>query len=678
MNTVIGLEAITREDVEIAGGKGANLGELIREGFPVPPGFVVTASAYQQFVDAISDETPCPPADMRALILESLLPDTLQAAIFKHHQQMQSKFNRTFVYAVRSSATAEDLADASFAGQHDTYYYVTEENLSEMVRKCWASLWSDAACSYRDSQGINHHTVSMAVVVQVMIESEVSGITFTANPVSGNQNEIVTEASWGMGAAIVDGRVSPDQYIFDRSEQSLASKKIADKKFMVPPTLEEDHSRLSPVPESQRRLETLSNEQLNTINEWAEKSERYFGKPQDLEWSIEADEFYILQSRPITTLAEKDDMIPEGEYVLFKPMAENFTDPLLPLSQDIFIRLFPVLTMIRGRAYLNIRDLRPLLPFNMSSTQIAEWAYLSDASNFKPKISILKSIGLSAILYVNYLIIGVFYLRTDNLPDDFMSSFRGAWRKVVNDDTVDAPGLMEKLFFRHRFFEPAGNMPLLVNLSAPRYIVLMGILAKLLKSWLPDLREDAASYLTSGTEGILSTNMGRHIWQLSQVARQSPEVTQIILANEPKHTLPCLQDTAAAAPFVRELNEFLSIHGHRTLKEFELNSVRWEEDPTPVIAMIRNYLQSDVDPTATEAKVEAERIDFEKQIRAGLSSRFLESTFGWRWQLIEYLRRKAKYFIRLRENSRFYHIMVFYGVRLKIQKSGRNCLEAAN
>ena len=506
----------------------------------------------------------------------------------------------------------------------------------------------------------------MAVVVQVMIESDISGITFTANPVSGNQNEIVTEACWGMGAAIVDGRVSPDQYVFDAQRRDWVSKKIADKKFMVPPTLEAESSRLSPVPALQRRQETLDQAQLDTALEWAEKAEKYFGKPQDLEWSIEGEDFYILQSRPITTLNVNQDVIPEGKYVLFKPMAENFTDPLLPLSQDIFIRLFPMLTMIRGRAYVNIRDLRPLFPFKISNQKIAELAYSSESQDFKPKLSIFKSLGLLLILYVNYLIMGVFYYRTDNMPDDFMTSFRRTWQRAVDDDTIDAPGIMEQLFFRHRFFEPAGNMPLMVNLSAPRYIALMGVLGKLLKYWLPDLRDDAASYLTSGTEGILSTDMGRQIWQLAQTARQSPDVTRIMTQYEPKLALPALRESPAASLFLDELQNFLNMHGHRTLKEFELNSVRWEEDPTPVIAMIRNYLQSDADPTATEKRVETERQAFEKQIRAELQPKFLESVFGWRWQLIEFLRNKAKYFIRLRENSRIYHIMVFYGARLKI------------
>ena len=674
MSKVVSLEQLNRDSVSVAGGKGANLGELIQQGFPVPPGFVVTARAYSDFVENW-DLGAMSPDQIRRQIMDEPATGPLIEEIQTCHTDLQAVINRPYVYAVRSSATAEDLGDASFAGQHDTYYYVTPDELPHMVKKCWTSLWSDAACSYRDSQGIDHSTVHMAVVVQLMVESDISGITFTANPVTGDSDEILTEASWGMGAAIVDGRVSPDQYTYSRPRGQLAGKRIADKKFMVPATLKADQSRLVPVPALLRRKETLSAQQFDTLIEWAIRSEDYFGKPQDLEWAFHGDEFYILQSRPITTLKKPEDEIPEGEYVLFKSIAENFTDPLLPLSQDIFLRLFPIMSIIRGRIYINIKHIRPLLPFKMNSQQVAELAYLSDAGKHKPRLSFLKLLGLGVILYLNYLIMGVFYYRTARLPDDFMDSFRTRFNDVVNDDSIDAPGAMEKLFFRSRFFEPAGNMVFIVNLSAPRYVFILGVLGKLLKFWLPDLRDDAASYLTSGTDGILSTDMGRRIWFLAQQARLSPRVVEIIQGNEPRDALLQLQQDPDAANFMQQINQFLAIHGHRTLKEFELNSVRWEEDPTPIIAMIRNYLQSDSDPTRTEQQVETQRSEFAQEIRGALKEKFLESSFGFRWRTIEALRKAAKYYIRLRENSRFFHIMGFYAVRKKVLKIEAELLE---
>ena len=225
--SLIGLDQISQEHLNTAGGKGANLGELIKQGFPVPPGFVVTAQEYAAFLDGLdipaNDDIPADTeaflADIRTKILATPLNESLLDEIKRHHEILAATRPSDLVYAVRSSATAEDLADASFAGQHDTYYYVTADSIGLMVKKCWASLWSNAAFSYRHTQGIEHRTVYMAVVVQEMVRSDVSGVTFTADPVSGNNSVIITESSWGMGAAIVDGRVSPDQYLVDKSKQ---------------------------------------------------------------------------------------------------------------------------------------------------------------------------------------------------------------------------------------------------------------------------------------------------------------------------------------------------------------------------------------------------------------------------------------------------------------------------
>ena len=462
---VISLEEASRTDIASAGGKGANLGELIQSGFPVPPGFIVCAEVYEAFMGNLNIPKRSNDAygsaeyrdQVQSQILENKIPAGILDEISSHHsatlKKVPLKQSATELqYAVRSSATAEDLGDASFAGQHDTYYYVTELQLHEMIKKCWASLWSDAAFSYRVSQGIDHHSVNMAVIVQVMIQSEISGVTFTADPVSGDQNLIVTESSWGMGAAIVDGRVSPDQYIVRKDTEVVQSKRIADKKFMVPASIADTDSRLSPVPASLRLSETLSASRLDTLTHWAKKSEAYFGSQQDIEWAFTADEFFILQSRPVTVMGQKEDEIPRGEFVLFKPLAENFTDPLLPLSQDLFVKLFPMMVIIQGRVYTRLSHVRPLFPFKMTNEQIAQLAYLSSSSEVKPILSIIGLLRLATILLVAHLILGVLFRRTSNLPVDFMDSFRHSFKKVVDDDRVDAYGALESLFFKSRFF----------------------------------------------------------------------------------------------------------------------------------------------------------------------------------------------------------------------------------
>ncbi len=327
------LKDVTKTDIEQVGGKAANLGALLAHGFPIPPGFVVCAGVYRKLLSGI--DTSAPSEAIRRRLVDAPLPITASQEILRAHERLQSNSKEPIICAVRSSATAEDLGDASFAGQHATYYYVDGQNLIEMVRKCWASLWSDAAVSYRQSQGIDHAGVMMAVLVQEMIPSDVSGVTFTVNPVSGDTQEIVTDATWGMGAAIVDGRVSPDHFMVRRADFAIQRKRIANKKSMVSSHLPPDDTRMAEVPFERRHVSCLSDEMLIEVSRWSVKAEQYFGTPQDVEWAIHENRYYMLQSRPITIMGEESFAPGEKrKLVLFKAAAENFTEPVLPLTQD--------------------------------------------------------------------------------------------------------------------------------------------------------------------------------------------------------------------------------------------------------------------------------------------------------------------------------------------------------
>ena len=316
------LSTYQKQDVELVGGKAANLGELASHGFPVPPGFVICSDEYATAIAAL--ESGVDRETFREVIDASFLSQEVRDGIEQCHQSLQADRSSTLVYAVRSSATAEDLGDASFAGQHGTFYYVTYDDLIPMIKKCWLSLWSDEAMAYRDTQGIEHHKVLMAVVVQEMIRSDISGVTFTANPLTGTTKEIVTDATWGMGAAIVDGRVTPDHYVLLRQDLTISSRKIANKSHMVSTTRMNDGGRMIAVPHHLRQVPCLDDDQIVAVAKWALEAEEHFGAPQDLEWALRDGTYYMLQSRPITTLLDNVDEEPETrKLVLFKPFAEN-------------------------------------------------------------------------------------------------------------------------------------------------------------------------------------------------------------------------------------------------------------------------------------------------------------------------------------------------------------------
>ncbi|MCP4150775.1 MAG: hypothetical protein GY757_23720 [bacterium] len=684
MNTMIlKLKDVHAGDVEIAGGKGANLGEMINHGFPIPPGFVIASTVCKAFFnhinlhEEIKELNTMSPLlhgkisiNARKKILKAPFPRPLEKKLFETHASLQKKSAKELTYAVRSSATLEDHANTSFAGQHETYYYVTKSRLPEMIKCCWASLWNPEAVSYRTSRGIDHTSVFMAVVVQEMILSEVSGVTFTANPVTGSTDEIITESCWGMGAAIVDGRVTPDQYVLNR-DGSLLEKRIAAKRFMNPPLPEDNRDiRFVEVPYKKRKQETLSIEMVRQITQFSLKSEAHFGTPQDVEWAITDGQLYLLQSRPITILGREEigkDI--KKKLVIFKPLLENFTEPLTPLTCDLLSREAPPgCTMVRGWGYIEIKYLRPILPFKITDEEVAKILYSFGPERPPMKVSVPRLILFFFIFFVGYLCIGTFFARTRKLPDDFMERFRELCREVEKDPAYDIKRSFARLWSWswYRFFDPLASMPVLVNLTSLRYLKAMHMLRPLLHRWVPGIRKDAALVLCAGADGALSTAMGHCIKQLGITARSNKKVRELFTSHKPEALLTLLEAEPEAAGFLEQLQTFLDKYGHRTVKELELRSPRWEENPTPVLGMIRNFIP--VEPADNTAKTEPGQVrsQLEKTIRQKLAEYPFEGITGLRWRLLRFLIGHCKYYIKLRENSRFYHVMSFTIIRRKI------------
>ncbi|RLK62744.1 phosphoenolpyruvate synthase [Atopobacter sp. AH10] len=320
-------DEIGKEDIPEVGGKGANLGELTAMGLPVPPGFCVTSRGYQRFVDyAKLDDvvakilSHCDVDDAKALAILSeeirqrfqkspVAPD-LEEEIRSAYQRFAERIHvQDPEVAVRSSATAEDLPDASFAGQQDTYLHIKgADDLIDHVRKCWASLWTARAIYYREKQHFNHFDVALSAVVQKMVKSEKSGVMFTANPINSSTDEMMINSSWGLGEAVVSGSVTPDEFIVDKASRRVIEQNIAHKKCMVVKNPEGIGTVQVPVAEQlgEEYVEksSLTPEELEILIDNGLKVEKLYGSVQDTEWGLDEDthEFYFLQSRPITTL----------------------------------------------------------------------------------------------------------------------------------------------------------------------------------------------------------------------------------------------------------------------------------------------------------------------------------------------------------------------------------------
>ena len=684
------LDEVGSAATTLVGGKAANLGELLRHGFPVPSGFVLTTSASKLFNESINfhaqlaKQTFASPlqlersaAQLRALIVDAEFPAVLGHAVEQAHQALAAR--RELIYAVRSSATTEDGSTASFAGQHETYYYVSAGELPTMIKHCWASWWSATATAYRHRHGIAQTSGHMAVICQEQIRSDVSGVTFSVNPATGDTQEIVTEASWGMGAAIVDGRVTPDRYIVRRTDSNIVERRIADKKLMVPPDLSNNQRvRLRDVPTAKRRQPTLLDVQIAEVATRALEAETVFGTPQDIEWAYADGHFFMLQSRPVTTRTQADgEMPPPGRYVIFKPLIENFTEPLTPLTVDLLrAALPPDYTFIRGRIYGDLDRQRRLLPFKVSDQELGEYLYLAQRPDFSAlPIDWLKLPLVLTAAALIYLLCGVFLTRTARLPDDFMAPFRDRCQRAIDDENLDASRALLTLGMPYGHFLAAGNMPMQVNLASGRYFFWLLLVRLLIERWCPDLPSDTTALLCAGSTGVKSTHMGHAIAQLAERARAQPRVAIILRETAPAAILPALQTEPQAQDFLAGLDGFLAEHGHRTAKEFELSQPRWAEEPTLVLSMIRNYLLVENLPEAQETHARNRRASLLKRVHEYLSKLPAEHLTNWRGRLVDYCIGRAKYFAKSRENSRYYHIMIWRVLRHKILQSEARLLK---
>ncbi|NLA39484.1 MAG: phosphoenolpyruvate synthase [Methanomicrobiales archaeon] len=319
MPNVLWLEEIKKEDLISVGGKGASLGEMASLGLPVPKAFAVTAQAFRRFLieegieDKIfhrlerldvddNDALESVSREVQDIVLSVGIPDYIREDIIDAYARMGDGGE---VVAVRSSATAEDLPEASFAGQQETFLNVLgNDDLLEAVQRCWASLYGARAIYYRAKQGFDDRSVNIAVIVQDLIRSEKSGVMFTSHPVTGEPLTIV-EGSWGLGEAVVSGSVSPDNYVFDLRSGRVVDSLIAEKEIMIVPEGERGVKTVKLSPE-ERIAPVLSDDEVARLAAFGKIAEDHYGVPQDVEWAIVGSEIFILQSRPITTIRRPD------------------------------------------------------------------------------------------------------------------------------------------------------------------------------------------------------------------------------------------------------------------------------------------------------------------------------------------------------------------------------------
>lgn len=312
MELVRNFKNLDKNDVALAGGKGASLGEMTKAGIPVPPGFVLLSAAFERFLEETDlnvevdhiiknvkhediNSVEKASIKIRDLIADADMPEDIAKEIKAEFKKLDAQY-----VAVRSSATAEDSSVASWAGELESFLNTTDKDLLEKVKKCWSSLFTPRAIFYRFEKKLHDTKVSVAVVVQKMIQSEVSGITFSVHPVTEDKDQMIIEAGWGLGEAIVSGMVTPDAYVVDKKDFSIMDINVAEQAKQIIKTSK--GTKFVDVEDDKKEEQKLTGAQIVELAKICVNIEKHYGFPVDIEWAWEKKVFYIVQSRPITTL----------------------------------------------------------------------------------------------------------------------------------------------------------------------------------------------------------------------------------------------------------------------------------------------------------------------------------------------------------------------------------------
>jgi phosphohistidine swiveling domain-containing protein len=711
---------IDRAALPVTGGKAANLGELIRAGLPVPPGFCVTTVVYELVargggagLGAILDDlAETPPEDTarladlaataRANLLAAPVPGDLVQAIATAYKELGNGV--PVPVAVRSSATAEDLPHASFAGQQDTYLNVVgDESLLEAVQRCWASLWTDRAVSYRAANGIDPRSVRLAVAVQRMVEATVAGVLFTANPLTGRRRQAVIDASPGLGEAVVSGVVNPDHFVVNTANGEIVERRLADKRVAVRAAAGGGTQR---VDVSGRRGEaSLREDQILALAALGARVEAHYGTPQDTEWAIDGDGgIWLLQARPITTLFPLPASAPATDddlrvYFSFN-VAQGVYRPLTPMGVQAFRLAASSIASLVGRPTSDpytgpasftdaggriFLDITPVLRTTLGSRLLDRGAQIGEARSAPILRSLAADPRLAPVARPRWsfwrvvlllLIRGRIPLRVAQAllrPAEARARVArlGAELRALGDVPRDADAeqrlrAVDRLLlgFPPRIF-PGVALVFASGLAA------YALAGKLLGNLATD---DERQVVLRALPHNPTTEMNLALWALARETRADPAAARTMRETPPEQLAQDYPDGTLPPKLQANLADFLRLYGHRGVAEIDLGLPRWSEDPTYILGVLTNYLRLDNPELAPglqfrRAMQEAEEMVAELTYRAGRKGRL-------RGALVGFLLNRARALAGLREVPKFYAVLVLARARTLLWEIGEELGEA--
>lgn len=621
---VLGFQEMEKTHLLLVGGKGLHLGELSKiEGIQVPEGFCVTTAGYQKAIEqnetyhALLDRLTMLKVEdrdqigeisrkIRQLIMEVEIPSDVVKAVTHY----LSQFGEEHAYAVRSSATAEDLPHASFAGQHDTYLHIIgKEAILQHISKCWASLFTDRAVIYRMQNGFDHSQVYLSVIVQRMVFPQASGILFTADPITSNRKLLSIDASFGLGEALVSGLVSADCYKVQEGE--IVNKRIATKKLAVYGR-KEGGTETKQIDSDLQNTQTLTEQQILQLARIGRQIEAYFGCPQDIEWCLVDDTFYIVQSRPITTLYP----IPEAndqEYHVYVSVGHQqmMTDPMKPLGLSFFLLTTPApMRKAGGRLFVDVTpmlaspDRREILLNTMGQqdplmkdalmTIIERGDFIKSLPNDKTAPSSSRSnTDMLAQIENNPSIVSDLIKHNQTSIEELKQNIQTKSGSDLFDFILEDIQQLKKLLF-----DPQSLGVIMAAMDASSWI------NENMNKWLGE--KNAADTLSQSVPNNITSEMGLALMDVADVIRPYPEVIDYLQHVKDDNFLDELVTFDGGQETRDAIYDYLSKYGMRCTGEIDITKTRWSEKPTTLVPMILSNIKN-FEPNASNRKFEQGR-----------------------------------------------------------------------
>src|SRR5256884_1769220 len=613
----------------VVGGKGANLGELSRiDGIIVPEGFCITTEAYKRIISQTPEfndlleqlyllkvedrERICEISKkIRSVIEGTVIAKEIDEAV----THFITKLGDKNAYAVRSSATAEDLPTASFAGQQDTYLNILgKESILKHISKCWASLFTDRAVIYRMQNGFDHKKVHLSVVIQKMVYPEAAGIMFTADPITSNRKLLSIDASFGLGEALVSGLVSADCYKVQ--EEEIVDKMIATKKLAIY-GLKEGGTETQQIAPDQQKTQTLTEQQILQLARIGRQIEEHFGCPQDIEWCLVDDTFYIVQSRPITTLfpiPEANDQ--ENHVYISVGHQQMMTDPMKPLGLSFFLlttrapmrkaggRLFVDITHMlaspaRRESVIDTLGQHDPLIKDALMTIVEREDFIKSSPDDKKEQSpgtsnrVISSSGFRTQIENDPTIVSDLIKKSQTSIEELKPNIQTKSGSDLLDFILEDIQQLRKILF-----DPQSHGVIMAAMDASSWI------NEKMKEWLGE--KNAADTLSQSVPNNITSEMGLALLDVADVIRPYPEVIQYLQHVKDDNFLDELVKFDGGQETQNAIYAYLSKYGMRCAGEIDITKTRWSEKPTTIIPMILSNIEN-FKPNAGNRKFEQGR-----------------------------------------------------------------------